>query len=138
MNIGQAAAATGLSAKMIRYYEQIGLLRKPLRTDGNYRHFSDNDLHDLRFLQRGRSLGFSLEQIAHLLSLWHDDSRESHDVKALALAHMAELERKIAELAAMADTLRQLAARCTGDDRPDCPILNELGGQGSGTCHPVE
>ncbi|MND57874.1 HTH-type transcriptional regulator HmrR [compost metagenome] len=126
MNIGKAAQATGVSAKMIRYYEAQGLIRPADRTEGNYRDFSERDLNDLRFIRRARSLGFSIEEIARLLSLWRDDGRSSREVKALAEKHVADLDARIQEMREMADTLRHLAHCCAGDDRPDCPILSDL------------
>jgi len=126
MNIGQAAKASGVSTKMIRYYEQVGLIRPADRTPSNYRSFSSRDVNELRFIRRSRSLGFSVEEIAHLLSLWRDRERPSREVKAIALRHIEDLEARIAELQGMADTLRDLARCCAGDDRPDCPILEEL------------
>ena len=126
MNIGKAAQATGVSAKMIRYYEAQGLIRPADRTEGNYRDFSERDLNDLRFIRRARSLGFSIEEIARLLSLWRDDGRSSREVKALAEKHVADLYARIQEMREMADTLRHLAHCCAGDDRPDCPILSDL------------
>jgi MerR family copper efflux transcriptional regulator len=126
MNIGKAAAASGVSAKMIRYYESIGLLAAARRTDAGYRAYTDEDVHVLRFIRRARDLGFAVAGIAELLALWRDQGRASADVKGIALAHVAELERKIAQLQGMADTLRTLAAHCHGDARPDCPILTDL------------
>lgn len=126
MNIGQASRASGVSAKMIRYYEQIGLIRPAERTDSNYRSFSDRDVNDLRFIKRGRSLGFSVEEITNLLSLWRDHTRPSREVKAIADAHVSDLRARIAEMQAMADTLTGLSEGCAGDDRPDCPILTDL------------
>lgn len=126
MNIGKAAQATGVSAKMIRYYEAQGLIRPADRTEGNYRDFSERDLNDLCFIRRARSLGFSIEEIARLLSLWRDDGRSSREVKALAEKHVADLDARIREMREMADTLRHLAHCCAGDDRPDCPILSDL------------
>jgi len=126
MNIGKAAQATGVSAKMIRYYEAQGLIRPADRTEGNYRDFSERDLNDLRFIRRARGLGFSIEEIARLLSLWRDDARPSREVKALAEKHVADLDARIREMREMADTLRHLAHCCAGDDRPDCPILSDL------------
>ncbi len=126
MNIGQAAAASGVSAKMIRYYESIGLIPKAVRSEAGYRHYSDADVHTLRFIRRARDLGFSVEQIGELVGLWRDRERASADVKRIALEHVDALERKAAALQAMSRTLRHLAACCQGDARPDCPILDEL------------
>ncbi|WP_419204041.1 Cu(I)-responsive transcriptional regulator [Bordetella trematum] len=126
MNIGQASLASGISAKMIRYYESIGLIPAPARSDAGYRHYREEDLHTLHFIRRARSLGFSVEQMHELLALWRDRSRASADVKRIALEHVAELERKAAELHEMADTLRHLARHCHGDARPDCPIISGL------------
>lgn len=127
MNIGQAAAASGVSAKMIRYYESIGLVRETARTDSGYRIYGENDLHTLRFIKRARNLGFALEQISDLLSLWQDTGRASADVKSIALTHVEGLNQRIVELTEMRDTLASLAKSCHGDDRPDCPILQTLG-----------
>ena len=126
MNIGKAAAASSVSAKMIRYYESIDLLAAARRTDAGYRAYTDEDVHVLRFIRRARDLGFSLADIGELLALWQDQGRASADVKGIALAHVAALERKIGELQGMADTLRTLAEHCHGDARPDCPILTDL------------
>ena len=126
MNIGQAAAASGVSAKMIRYYESIGIINAVTRTEAGYRVYSDADVHTLRFIRRARDLGFSVERITNLLALWQDRSRASAEVKRIAQAHVVELEQKMRELAEMADTLRHLAKNCHGDHRPDCPIINEL------------
>lgn len=128
MNIGQAAAASGVSTKMIRHYEDIGLVQRPKRTLSNYRTYSDNDVHVLRFVRAGRELGFSLKQIADLLGLWRDRRRPSRKVKALVMEHVAELDRRIAEMQAMKATLEHLARHCHGDERPDCPILDDLSG----------
>jgi MerR family transcriptional regulator, copper efflux regulator len=126
MNIGQAAAASGITAKMIRYYESIALIPPGRRSDAGYRIYSDDDLHVLRFVKRARSLGFSLEQIGELLSLWRNKARASADVKTIALGHVAALNERIAELTEMRDTLQTLAGCCQGNDRPDCPILQSL------------
>ena len=131
MNIGQAADGAGVSAKRIRYYEQIGLIVAAKRSDAGYRFYDERDLHTLRFIHRARQLGFSLPQIATLLALWQDRRRSSANVKKVALAHVAELSMKITELQSMVDTLEDLAARCDGDSRPDCPILAELQGLGA-------
>ncbi|WP_295363467.1 Cu(I)-responsive transcriptional regulator [Arenimonas sp.] len=127
-NIGEAAALTGVSAKMIRHYELIGLVPPASRTFANYRLYNDADLHRLRFIKRSRTLGFSMKQIEQLLGLWSDPGRSSAEVKQLALAHAAELEARIAEMQAMQRTLRSLAKHCHGDQRPDCPILDDLAG----------
>ncbi|WP_076592918.1 Cu(I)-responsive transcriptional regulator [Herminiimonas arsenitoxidans] len=129
MNIGEAANASGISAKMIRHYESIQLIRPSTRTDAGYRTYDDNDLHTLRFIKRGRKLGFSLDQIRDLLSLWNDSHRASADVKAIALAHVADLNKRVAELSEMRDTLQHLAQSCNGDARADCPILQGLAQQ---------
>lgn len=126
MNIGQAAKFSGVSAKMIRYYEQIGLIPKAIRSDAGYRNYSSPDAHSLRFIRRARDLGFSVEQISELLVLWRDHDRASADVKAMALSHVAGLKAKIAELQAMVQTLEHLADHCHGNDRPDCPIIADL------------
>jgi MerR family transcriptional regulator, copper efflux regulator len=126
MNIGQAAAASGVSAKMIRYYESIGLIAAPARTEAGYRVYASDEVHTLRFVRRTRMLGFSIEEARELLALWLDRSRASADVKRVALQHVCDLEAKIAELQAMAGTLKHLARTCHGDDRPDCPILEDL------------
>jgi MerR family copper efflux transcriptional regulator len=126
MTIGEAAKASGVSAKMIRYYEATGLIAKASRSDSGYRHYTETDVHTLRFIGRARDLGFTMEGIAELLALWRDRSRRSADVKRLALGHVTALKRKIAELEAMAETLSHLAAHCLGDDRPHCPILADL------------
>ena len=126
MNIGQAAKHSGLSAKMIRYYESIGLLAPASRSDSGYRSYNADDLHVLAFIKRARDLGFALEEVGKLLTLWQDRQRSSADVKALAQAHIDELNRKIVEMTALRDTLEELAQRCHGDERPDCPILGDL------------
>ncbi len=126
MNIGQAARFSGISAKMIRYYEQIGLIPKAIRSDAGYRNYSAPDAHSLRFIRCARDLGFSVEQISKLLVLWRDRDRASADVKAMAHSHVAGLKAKIAELQAMAHMLEHLADQCHGNDRPDCPIISDL------------
>jgi len=126
MNIGQAAKKTGLSAKMIRYYESIGLISPSGRSANGYRHFGEEDLHHLAFIKRSRDLGFSLEEVGRLLTLWQDRQRASADVKALAGVHVDALNHKIAELVSLRDTLQQLIDHCHGDHRPDCPILQDL------------
>lgn len=128
MNIGQAARASGVSAKMIRYYESIGLIAAPARSGAGYRLYAPDEVHTLRFVRRARLLGFSIGEVRELLALWRDRSRASADVKRVALRHVADLEGKIAELQAMAGTLKHLARTCHGDDRPDCPILRDLAG----------
>ncbi|HRP98567.1 MAG TPA: Cu(I)-responsive transcriptional regulator [Rhodocyclaceae bacterium] len=130
MNIGKAAAASGVSAKMIRYYESIGLVPPARRTASGYRHYSDADVHVLRFIRRARELGFPVEDIGGLLALWQDKQRASGEVKRIALAHVEALEKKIAKMQAMVDTLQTLANHCHGDDRPECPILQDLDASG--------
>jgi len=126
MNIGQAAEAAGVNAKMIRHYESIGLIPKARRTDAGYRTYDENDVHTLRFIKRSRELGFSMKEIKKLTNLWRNRSRASSEVKTLAKAHIDKLEAKIAELQAMRDALKHLAQNCHGDARPDCPILEGL------------
>ena len=125
-NIGEAAAATGVSAKMIRHYEQAGLIPRASRTFAGYRLYADADLHRLRFIKRGRLLGFSMKQIEALLGLWNDASRESAEVKRLAQSHADDLGRRIDEMQAMRRTLEDLAKHCRGNARPECPILDDL------------
>ena len=125
-NIGEAAKASGVTAKMVRHYEAIGLLPPARRTQAGYRLYGDDDVRMLQFIHRGRALGFSLDQIADLLALWRDKHRASADVRRLALEHIASLDRKIAELEAMKRTLATLASSCHGDARSDCPILDDL------------
>ncbi|MFK0313435.1 Cu(I)-responsive transcriptional regulator [Pseudomonas sp. NPDC090233] len=134
MNIGQAARRSGLSTKMIRYYESIGLLKPATRSDSGYRLYQPEDLHSLAFIKRSRDLGFSLEEVGKLLTLWQDRQRASADVKALALQHIDELNRRIEELVSLRDTLSELVAHCKGNDRPDCPILKDLANGGE-CCH---
>ena len=127
-SIGQAAANSGISVKMIRYYEAIGLIARVGRTAGNYRTYDDGDIRRLEFIKRARTLGFALEEIRQLLTLWDDDGRASAEVKALVVAHIAELDARIAALKSMRGALHHLAERCDGDDRPDCPIIDDLAG----------
>ena len=126
MNISEAAAATGISAKMIRHYESIGLIPAPSRSLAGYRNYSENEVHTLRFIRHARNLGFSMAQIGELLGLWRNQRRSSSKVRDLAQAHIAELEQKIREMTAMKATLAHLVHCCRGDDRPDCPILENL------------
>lgn len=126
MNIGDAAQASGISAKMIRYYERIGLMHARGRTEGGYRIYTHEEIETLRFIRQARKLGFPLEQIQKLLALWQDRERASAEVKALALEHLRELDARIAELEAMRDVVAHLADHCAGDDRPCCPILDGL------------
>ena len=129
MQIGQAARASGASAKMIRHYESIGLVAPADRRDSNYRDYSDENVHRLRFIRRARDLGFSIDRIRDLLALWSDRDRSSADVKRIALDHVAELEQRIGEMREMAETLRGLAGACAGNARPDCPIIEGLAGR---------
>ncbi len=126
MNIGEAAASSGVSAKMIRHYEENNFIPKARRTDAGYRVYAEADIHALRFIRRARDLGFSLKEIKTLLGLWGNRKRESADVKRLALKHVAELDARIAEMRAMRKTLADLAQHCHGDLRPECPILDDL------------
>ena len=127
MNIGEASAASGVSAKMIRYYESVGLIRPAGRSDAGYRLYGKTDMQTLRFLRRARNLGFSVDQMRELLALWRDDKRESADVKRLALAHIVgALDAKAREVAEMSSALRRLAEHCEGNHRPDCPIIDDL------------
>lgn len=129
VNIGQASKASGVSQRMIRHYEGIGLTPKPARRDSGYRDYDEREVHTLRFIRRARDLGFPIEEIGKLLALWQDRGRASADVKALALARAAELKRKARELDDMRKSLEHLAATCHGDDRPNCPILGGLEGE---------
>jgi Cu(I)-responsive transcriptional regulator len=137
MNIGQAAKLSGVSAKMIRHYESLGLLPKASRTQSGYRQYGANDVHTLRFIRRGRDLGFGIAGIARLLELWHNRRRASEIVKRVALAHVDELATRIEEMKAMKRTLEHLAAHCHGDERPDCPILDDLAGNAVDAQHPA-
>lgn len=128
MNIGDAASRTGVPAKTIRYYEDVGLIEPPTRSENGYRDYGDQDLHVLRFIQRARSLGFSVQDCRQLLALYRDPNRASADVKAMAENRIAEIDRKLDELASMRATLVHLAIHCHGDDKPACPILDDLAG----------
>jgi MerR family copper efflux transcriptional regulator len=132
MNIGQAAEASGVSPKAIRYYETAGLIAPAGRSEGGYRVYGEADIRVLRFIRRARDLGFSIERIRRLLDLWYDKGRASADVKRLALDHVGEIEAKIAALLTMRDAVQELAAACDGDHRPECPILRDLEGSASG------
>jgi Cu(I)-responsive transcriptional regulator len=131
MDIGRASAASGVSVKMIRHYEGIGLVPKPARTFANYRVYAPNDVHVLRFIRRARDLGFSIELIKELLSLWRNKARSSAMVKRVAAQHVADLRLRIAELESMVHTLEHLMRHCHGDHRPDCPILDDLASTGA-------
>jgi len=126
MTIGQASASSGISSKTIRFYEELGLLRPAERFANGYRAYDESNIQTLRFIRRARDLGFSLQEIDKLLALYRNRRRASEDVKRLALAHVAEIDHKIAELTQIRDTLAELARRCRGDQRPECPILDEL------------
>lgn len=126
VNIGAAATSSGVTAKMIRHYEAIGLLRPAERRANAYRDYGPRDIHELRFIRRARRLGFSIAEIGGLLALWRDRRSPSREVKRIAEAHIGDLQSRIAEMQAMANTLRDLVAACHGDDRPDCPILDDL------------
>jgi Cu(I)-responsive transcriptional regulator len=126
LDIGRAAKASGVSVKMIRHYEEIGLLKNVARTLANYRVYSDADVHTLRFIRRARSLGFSMDDIRELLALWQNKSRPSASVKRIAGEHVEDLERRIAEMQSMVSTLKHLTHNCHGDGRPECPILEDL------------
>jgi len=130
MNIGEVAKRSGVPAKTIRYYESIGLISAADRSQAGYRIYGDRELQTLRFIQRARNLGFSVKQVSELLALWQDRERASGDVKAVARRHLEEIDRRMAELQSMRDTLEHLVGRCHGDDRPDCPILADLAGEG--------
>jgi len=126
LNIGEAAKASGVSAKMIRHYESVGLFPEAGRTEAGYRQYTDKEINTLRSIRQSRDLGFSIEQIRELLGLWQNRRRPSRQVKALAQAHLQELDQKLQELQAMKSTLEHLVHCCHGDDRPDCPILDTL------------
>ena len=134
MNIGEAAAASGVSAKMIRHYEEQGFVPKAGRTVAGYRVYREKDVHALKFIRRSRDLGFSLKEIKDLLGLWNNRRRASIDVKRMAEKHVKELDQKIAEMQAMRRALTELVHHCHGDHRPDCPILDDLSGE---HCHPA-
>jgi MerR family copper efflux transcriptional regulator len=125
-NIGEAAARSGVSAKMVRHYESLGLLPSVRRTEAGYRQYGDREVHTLRFIRRGRDLGFSMAEISDLVKLWQNPRRASSNVKRIALAHLEDLDRRMAEMAQMRETLHRLADCCHGDQRPDCPILEDL------------
>lgn len=125
-NIGQAAQRAGVSARMVRHYESLGLIPAVVRADSGYRQYSDREVHTLRFIKRGRDLGFGMAAIAELLTLWQNKRRPSAKVKQIALDHVADLQRRITEMASMKRTLAHLAGNCQGNDRPDCPILDDL------------
>ncbi|WP_292898810.1 MULTISPECIES: Cu(I)-responsive transcriptional regulator [unclassified Nitratireductor] len=127
MNVGQAARRSGLPAKTIRYYEEIGLIA-PQRAGNGYRAYSDEDLHFLTFLKRARGLGFSIDECRQLMALYRDRERASQDVRDIAVSHVAAIDEKIAELQSMRATLNKLILACRGDERPDCPILNDIAG----------
>lgn len=129
MNIGEIAARSGMPPKTIRYYESVGLIEAAARTESGYRRYGERDLRILRFIHRARDLGFSVKDVGELLALWRDPDRSSADVKALARDHVADIDRKIAELKAMRRAVVDLMERCHGDDRPDCPILDDLAGE---------
>jgi MerR family transcriptional regulator, copper efflux regulator len=133
-NIGEAAARSGVSAKMVRHYESLGLLSKVRRTEAGYRQYGEREVHTLRFIRRARDLGFGMNEIAELLKLWQDRRRASANVKRIAQAHVADLDQRMAEMAQMRRTLQHLVDCCHGDHRPDCPILDEL--DPSKTGHP--
>ncbi|MFQ5764591.1 MAG: Cu(I)-responsive transcriptional regulator [Rhodospirillales bacterium] len=130
MNIGTAASESGVTAKTIRYYESIGLIPPATRAENGYRHYTAFDIETLKFVQHARRLGFSVRDVGALLGLWRDKDRSSADVKALALRHIAEVDRRIAELDSIRRTLVDLTDRCHGDDRPECPILDDLASLG--------
>lgn len=128
-NIGEAARRSGVSAKMVRHYESLGLLPSVNRTDAGYRQYTEKEVHTLKFVKRSRDLGFSMAEIAELLKLWQNRRRSSADVRRIATKHVQDLNQRMAEMEAMRKTLEHLVHCCHGDQRPDCPILDELGGQ---------
>jgi MerR family transcriptional regulator, copper efflux regulator len=129
MNIGEAAKISGVNAKLIRHYEEIGMIPKASRSESGYRTYSEADVHILSFVKKARGLGFSMKEIKKLVGLWKNKGRASSEVKNLALKHIEEMESKIQELEAMVKTLKHLSKNCHGDGRPDCPILNDLASQ---------
>ncbi len=135
MNIGEAASASGVSTKMLRYYESIGLIPQACRTPAGYRTYGNRDVETLRFIRRARDFGLPMNRVKLLVGLWQDASRPSREVKKLALEQVTELEAKIGELTAMKDSLADLARRCRGDSRPDCPILHDLAGSAATVPH---
>lgn len=137
MNIGEAAKASGVSAKMLRYYESIGLVPRAGRTEAGYRTYGDREVDTLRFIRRARDFGMSMNRVKLLVGLWQDKTRPSREVKQIALRQVAELEAKITELTAMKDALAELARACAGDNRPDCPILRDMEGSLPDLAHPA-
>ncbi len=135
MNIGEAARLSGVSAKMVRHYESLGLLPSVPRTDSGYRQYGEGEVHTLRFIKRARELGFSMDEIGQLVGLWRNRRRASASVRRIAQQHADDLAERIAAMQAMQRTLQSLIAGCHGDDRPDCPILDDLGGLGASCSH---
>ncbi len=135
MNIGEAARLSGVSAKMVRHYEALGLLPAVARTEGGYRQYTDSEVHTLRFIKRARELGFSMDEIAQLLGLWRNRRRASAQVRRIAQRHADDLAQRIEAMQAMQRTLQALIAGCHGDERPDCPILDDLGGLAAPCSH---
>jgi MerR family transcriptional regulator, copper efflux regulator len=135
VNIGQAAALSGVSAKMLRHYESLGLLGRVTRTDSGYRQYAEADVHTLRFIKRSRDLGFSMAEIAELVNLWHNRRRASASVKRIAQRHVDDLATRIEAMQAMQRALQNLLHHCHGDERPDCPILDDLAGGSPRPCH---
>jgi MerR family transcriptional regulator, copper efflux regulator len=135
VNIGQAAALSGVSAKMLRHYESLGLLGRVTRTDSGYRQYAETDVHTLRFIKRSRDLGFSMAEIAELVNLWHNRRRASASVKRIAQRHVEDLATRIEAMQAMQRALQNLLHHCHGDERPDCPILDDLAGASPPSCH---
>jgi Cu(I)-responsive transcriptional regulator len=135
MNIGQAATASGISAKMVRHYESLGLLPAVTRSDNGYRRYTEIEVNTLRFIKRARGLGFSMAEIGELVGLWQDRGRASEQVKRIAQQHVDALGERIAAMQTMQRTLQDLLQHCHGDDRPECPILDDLAGLSAKTCH---